>query len=588
MVGQTDKKTIWNVPFTKKTNNADSAENFQIMNLTHKLKKIKRKRQENYKNIPLFETLTNDRVEPESLPPSQPFRPSPTKEFIHENKAKIHKIATSDTPVSDTYDYITRLFSYKGLDYFVPENYKKYVPRVLTTSFVETMGANYPSDYDCGEGVKCKDSANIGGVDAVDFIEYIYQEMLKINKNIAKAILRGMENGDNPADADVNLVAHHIAMMESLIPSCIFVYSWFYLMFYMKKDEVEPYDFSRNAIREKTNDYPLLSIFLFFFEFAIFFPEMLDKLLMHKIPTYFEFRFNPAFCFIILFGIIFSTMINSIVSIKDALISVFTGQVFGFFGIMQFIVFVVFIRSIITTFVDQGKLAASNMMSGDIFAGVRYYMSFNPFYFIMLFVYNLVRFILIMIVSVPAGVLFTTIYFLFYSLFAIPLYRGYNMFSIYSEINQFIINNSEFTAGGTPSYCRQDGFLMSIFKRCMSLFNCIIDILFLKFFTIMFILVISYSAFDYGMHLSHSDTLLAAKSLNVVMMFIMLIISTMVFLYNVVIDKTIITIVMNKMQEYMEAGFVMPEDIGDLIKPNIENKITRALAEEIRMKAENL
>ena len=57
-----NNKTVWNDPINLKKNivHDNNSENFQIMNMEYKIKKIKNKKKkngENYKKIPVFETI---------------------------------------------------------------------------------------------------------------------------------------------------------------------------------------------------------------------------------------------------------------------------------------------------------------------------------------------------------------------------------------------------------------------------------------------------------------------------------------------------------------------------------------------------
>jgi len=381
--------TVWNDPPIN--GNTINSENFQVMNMQYKIKKIKNKnRNNNYKNIPIFETITNTNTEPTII-----------------------------------------------------DNIKSWTTENFTQNKIEGFGAEFPADYECGETGECGNNDALENLNVADIIEKIYQYILSINRKFAIILLEWLiakevvpyieppkkedkkkckkpkpkrvyyedaydynkdENDNNnavteqkPVD-DVEVIAHYIALFEGIVFSAIVVYNWYFMMYYMQDDKVvlecnvgktkyfkefckkevlesdkvkffknnniniNEYDkikhtilpkkipytfFYRSAIKELAKTNVAWWLFLYPFEFAIFFPEMLDKFLLHFVPKYAKMVFNNALCFILLFFAILFIAFYYTSFVKDLLIDMFTGANSPFTRIMIFCVSIVYLLHII-------------------------------------------------------------------------------------------------------------------------------------------------------------------------------------------------------------------------------------------------
>ena len=516
-IPQRINKTKWNEPLFQKdpSSISNDVENFQIMNMKYKLKQIKKanKRGENYKKIPLFDTLNND------------LTPTVTD-----------PIKTVDSPIKPDNNY--------GLDYIY----------TLFNSFfhkpvIEAIGAG-KDGYECGAGdINCKNDTG-GGPGYDDFIEQLYQRMLRFNKRMAASILTVFTNrinkpekdaDDDPdkylVNKDIELVAHYIALLEAISFSSVVVFNWFYLIFYMQTDpKLVPYAFSTKTVKGWAKDNGLWGGFLFFFEYAMYFPEMVDTFLVQPDkpdnifhPVYqFKPPLNSTFNFIILFFIILFIAIFFIVGLKDFLIALLSGKV-GLasttgspesyssivFYIMGSIVTILFILDVASYQKQLSEKADAAIKNGDIADAIMTLMGTSVLTLIALFIYYLIRYIIIIIISVPIGATLCGLYFLFYSLFGILIYKGFDL-SMINTITTYIIESSNFSSSIKAS-CTPPTWFSWLINKCKNILNVIMDILFLRIFTLTFMSMLLYAAMDFSKNLSNITSIISNKSLPFVM-----------------------------------------------------------------------
>jgi hypothetical protein len=712
--------TVWNDPPIN--GNTINSENFQVMNMQYKIKKIKNKnRNNNYKNIPIFETITNDNTEPTVI-----------------------------------------------------DNIKSWATENFTQNKIEGFGAKFPADYDCGETGECLDTNALENLNVADIIEEIYQYILSINRKFAITLLEWLiakevvpyveppkkedkkkckkpkpkrvyyvdaydynkddNKGDNndavtkkkPVD-DVEVIAHYIALFEGIVFSAIVVYNWYFMMYYMQDDKVVlecinptngnnyfkefsknkvlssdkvnffknnniiideyekikhsilpkkiPYKFFyRSTIKELAKTNVAWWLFLYPFEFAIFFPEMLDKFLLHFVPKYAKMVFNNALCFILLFFAILYIAFFYTSFVKDLLIDVFTGANSPFTRIMIFCVSIVYLLYIIenvmgvdvtTTSEDDDDADADNNENEEAVEGVNDYdyrnktskmtggnafgnaigmiknagnmaknagnmaknagSSFSnikdsinskssaiasqtgkmfdsasnavkyagssisnvkdsaesftnsikdkvstkasdlnaqyammkaampPQYSAVLvvlsFIYYLIRFIVIMAISVPVGACLCGIYFIFYSLFGAMIYKyDWNNifktksgdifkflfdFSMYTNIDNYILKSktperAKYIDPEKPTFYE---LLIDVLNYSKQLFYAFIDVVFFKLNILTFIGTMLYSAYDFYNKLS-STTALNTAPLNDFMSIVMIAIAFIIFIFE--------------------------------------------------------
>lgn len=485
-----ESTTTWNEPFiaNNKISNPNVTENFQVENMKYKIKKIKNKKRriENYKKIPLFETLSND-----------------TSHIMADSNITDPIIADSIIAGPNITGPITASIEPTQL-----HKLYNYVSSIFTKEVIEPMGAKSPDDYDCGDNVANCDK-NKGGSGLDDIIERIYQYIIALNKWLAKLVL--MTTSSEYANKDIDIVAHYIALLEGVTFSSIVVYNWFFLIYYMETKNITPIAFSREQIKKYAEDTSAGStfetlfkgsiwIFLFIFEYAIFFPEMLDNFLLKILPKYTKKVFNGTFCFILLFFAILYASIFFTYAIKNVAIDIIQGAKSTFTHLMFGVVIILFIIDVSNYQKLQIKKANDSFASGGGIGAFFTLMNASAFNTVGLFLYYLIRFIIIVIVSVPVGTMFCGLYFLFYSLFGISMYQNVD-FVIIQEINRYVIATSNFSSVEKPT-CQPVGWFRDFINKCMAILNVIMDIFYLKLFAISYIITLLFAAFNFNKSIS--------------------------------------------------------------------------------------
>jgi len=246
---------------------SDKIANFQTLDMIQKIKKIKKKRKtnENNKKIDFPEILTN-------VP----------KEEENENLIEGFQ-----------------RFKFTDNDYDGKDNILDDVGKLATKD---------PRQY------------------IVDLINYIYNTTVAYNKKIAHSMTVSLSGGDSK-DSDEKIVYNHLCIFEAIIFSGLVVNNWYYLMYYNNFTEGEKkdlFDFKTNTIK-CLDDSTFLNrflkhILLYFIEYALFFPEKLEYLLIKLIPNFTSTLFNHTLCYIFLFFTILYLSYNFASGFKNFLI----------------------------------------------------------------------------------------------------------------------------------------------------------------------------------------------------------------------------------------------------------------------------
>jgi len=265
-----DKKSTWKKELFRQENTSENTldENFQVMNMEYKIKKIRKQRNqklvENFKNIELFETLNEN--------PSNASAASPVVENFDdckdydgtEDDPKCQKDATTDDPRLILANKINAI--YDGVDRF---NYRnaKYLAQVLSNN---TQTHN-----------------------------------------------------------DILLLKKYISLFESAGVSYFFAYNMFFVLFYIFENgktvledipRVDTIQIKNDSVKNKP-----LGIFNFFFMFAMFFPEALQYIVYSYAPWLRQY-FNYSTLFILLFLAIFYFMENFLIAFRDMLLAIVKGE----------------------------------------------------------------------------------------------------------------------------------------------------------------------------------------------------------------------------------------------------------------------
>ena len=301
--------------------------NLQTMNMIYKIKNIKKKRKqpENMKKMPFPEVLNNvDHVlasvpELAKLPLPEPV-PASDSDSLKEAG-----------PVIEGFDR----FNYEYDDW-----------------------DGYDNVNDNTADVKGKDPRQI----LIDFINYLYNSTIAYNKMLAAYITNKVSNSkaikevSTSIKTDVNALKEtvglksntesdkegnensdeakiykYICIIEALTFSCFVVNNWYFLMFYNNFDLDNNYqrkmaltnfsvDMFKSLDDSKLTNRIIKNGFLYFFEYAIFFPVTLEWFLLEVAPKTTIRWFNHMVLYIVLFFVIFLCSYYLAGSFKDFLI----------------------------------------------------------------------------------------------------------------------------------------------------------------------------------------------------------------------------------------------------------------------------
>jgi len=526
-------QTTWNDPGYHVSEPNIESENFQTMNTVYKIEKIKKGRANGKKkNKKLFEVLKNDYMEK------------------NDNDPIIAKTADSVEPFSS----------------------------MFKETVIEPMGASYPGDYDCGDNVN-DDKLSEEKTQMNDAIEKIYRYCVFMNHFIAAGFLAGLSgkknvlddysnfdkwqrkiykktcssksNAGGPSNCDVDRLASHLEYFEALLFSSIFVYNWFYLIFYMKVVNIEPYCIRMDTLKDIAEDpkYSLLWVFIFIFEYAFFFVEKLNVFMLDTIgkiiPTFFT---SSTMIFFLLFRATYIVALYFAVYLKDFLISILNGTNIAFNALLYSIIVILFITSVLNYNTEEETRMSKSVLTGNKTAISAVKMLFSST--ALQFIRHLIRFIVISIFSVPFAGILCSAYLFIYSFFGIAIYNGFfktlgdncyyipffseffcRIFSvnkerhltIYGKINKYIYKTS-MSIDPEPDYCDEDEdngtlfrVLKDLYRKIMKFASYLTKIAFLRALTLSFCGLLIHHIYDSNSNMSGFPTIIGKQPLNAVM-----------------------------------------------------------------------
>lgn len=347
-----------------------SNDDFQIINMNYKLKKIKNKKKRNHeKKTALLETLDN-----------------------------------TSGPVDDA-----------------PS-----IPSFFNETIQEPFVEGYPdNEYDGIDNVDDKGERLGGEFDPrkwiIEMIEKIYAWINSFNEYWASKIVKILSKGTGK-DEDVNLVRNYIAWTESIAAGCYVVYNWFFIMYYSKVAGIKLYDIDIGQILKNANEnkdtgsleqiwFFFVKIIHYFFDYPLVIMMGVNKIVSEIIPKYTKSIFNTTFIFAILFFQCCQFLKHSALVVKKTIIKSILFEVTPISGIIYTAIFV---------------LWGAGLFNG-IFKMIE--TPKNPILYILYILERLIKLIIQFVIGVPTTSLVVVIYFLIYSFFGIFIYAGSSMFS---------------------------------------------------------------------------------------------------------------------------------------------------------------
>uniref|UniRef100_A0A6C0KIP5 Uncharacterized protein n=1 Tax=viral metagenome TaxID=1070528 RepID=A0A6C0KIP5_9ZZZZ len=491
-----DEQTIWNKELfsNKQPEKMKEDDNFQTMNMIYKIKNIKKSKKpkpENYKKIEAFDTILVNEPIIEGA----------------KNKSDIGK-KKSDVAVDD--------------------------PNFLGLPDKDYDGVDTP---DKGVSDDPRKQLKAG-------VDQIFKKIDKFNYEKAKFVSIAFSGSKNPSENDVNIVKKYIAWFETILFSYFACYNWFFLMYYRYNNEDAPIatapESAKEAFKKDKYGYRVfgqridtywiqnasidrknpLAIFYkvidYFFIFSIMFVEQLQNILLDKFPQITRGIFNLKGCFVILFLllIVFNQYAtNMVYNFFTAILSGKTTNILV--GVMYF-------GLIIAYFFGTYNFGFIEKTPGFTFHSYADYVFGIPYTWITGFM----RFVMLMLISVPIGGLLCVFYILYQSFcgifanvdylepFGYFLGKEHNSFS---KINDYIKNNNS----------KYDD---NMFKKA---FNLIFDYYLYKYIlNLVFIVMFIFALIDYNKNLQSYNLKISLNCITIVLI-IMFFVGTLGFFSDI-------------------------------------------------------
>jgi len=447
-----------------------SDNNFQVINMNYKLKKIKNKKKSknNYKNIETFETLDNIQTE-------------------NKNKEKRHNLVEG---FEDS--------EYDGIDN-VNDN-------------------------------KQNTGASIGDK-LTELINKIYNFFVKTNHIIAKKLAITLSK-NTATEEDIFLIRQYIVWSESVLAAAYVTYNMFFIMYYKDIDGTKLINISRKRAEDYEKElseqkslfvFPM-NIFLYFFKYSIYFTEIIDSFLTKNTggDEKQDINYATIFLFIFVFLVIFFKY--SAAFMKDFLINALKFNFIpskeskgvsmdlpaqdskgismdslnkpnDFLNRLQILItFFVFITIVLlwgSDFVTMLNIKIEGLSKGG---GVTD--------FCLFFLNRIIKFFVVLIFGAPMSIIMFVFYIYIYAFGSIFYYKSFNIIETYntiSKINELIKNRKNKDDIDKNSFMEILGinFIMSI-----------IDFLYSKLIMIAFIIIYIVSSFDYYKKISADSGIL--------------------------------------------------------------------------------
>jgi len=452
----TNPSDFWNI---KTFSHPTSKDNFQVEHMIQKIKKIKstkkKKTGENYKNIePLVNIYDKDEDENEKEDENENEKKGSNKK----KATKERKPSPGSPPIVEGY-----------MDSSLNDNSKWY--------------GDDPVNDNGNAGVESVADKLVQYVNIVyDFFDMM---LFKIAELIAKLFSMGNVDDVN----DIIIVKRNVGWFFSIVLAWFVVFNWFYVSYYKnaagKGVDINK-DFYRGSLKTKEDtdaNGPLYTYIIFWFEFAIFFPEKFQEYFVVWFPSIFEKTLNKTTLFIILFFLFISIIYNYPSRCRTFLVDALkqNGQNMTIMFMLLIVVYLFFAGLITIDFYGMIK-TYKNILS--IVA--------NPTMIFIILICHIVRFLFAMLCSVPLGGLLVMVYIALYSLLAIPIYsKNINPLPIRKAIWEYIKPSRNFVKKETP--CRKFTF----WENIVFTINAICDFGYKYCLWIAFIYMFFISLFDY-------------------------------------------------------------------------------------------
>jgi hypothetical protein len=404
-------------------NKINDTDDFQSAHMIHKLKKIKKKKMKNnYNNVKELDILTNDK----------PI-PNVTEKPINDNKhlstiQHIKQLIIGTPPIVEKFED----HEYEGVD--TQKDMKPNKSKLNMKNKIEELYdfINYYNTY------LAKWLLYIGKEEIVNDINDTAvditgesddaKKIKKKNKESPKWLINTHNN-----DPDVMIVRSAIVWLECAFISSFMVYNWYFAIYFANdpRTNTDIPSFSKDSLMEWSKDEngntgAFIGTFVYIFEFAFWFPEMLDWILLKIVPKTSGYL-NGTCNFLLLYFICLYCTKNFAHNFKDFFQDLFTNPTGNMLiNFMVLIVLILFFHSMFT-------LKSSGSIVSDV-GTVISFMTGGWLFSLLKFIF---RFIITFFVSVPMGAIGCGIYLIYMSFFAM---RTWGNKETYKSIDDHVLN----------------------------------------------------------------------------------------------------------------------------------------------------
>jgi len=314
---------------------------------------------------------------------------------------------------------------------------------------------------------------------------------------------------------DIIILKKNVGWFFSIMFAWIFVFNWFYLSFYkpMYGGPALNKGFYRENMKNKEStdaNGAMYTYLIFWFEFAIFFPEKFQEYFVIQIPAYVDKVLNKTSIFIIIFFIMISLIYNCPNFCRKFLVDALKFDQSNFLiVIMLLIVVYLFFTGLVTLDLYGIIKTYKNILS--IIA--------SPVMIIVILLCHIVRFLFALLCTIPIAGLLVITYFIAFSLFGINIYGNTpDQRDIRKKIWEYIKPSRDFLK--EKSGCEKTTF----WEPFINAMNMISDFIYKYSLWIAFIYMLFISIFDYS-NMKTNLLRMALVIINLILIFILCIMS---------------------------------------------------------------
>lgn len=389
----------WSRPKYKKNLMEKPGNSFHVTNMENKIKNSKKPKlgRPNYKNIETFDVLHVPVIadnEPNTM----------TSQSI-----------TNGPNVNGPTKAVVEGFKFKESDYDGLDNVKDNTIDIGKQAFEDVIG-NLNDYYAAIDKIQ---------LDIAESTCTVLSTEIRDGK-IVSSYDDTKPNGDPKYSlrSDTTVVKSYFSVLITIILSAYITYNWYFLMFLRNNiyKRVELIDISRERLLEASkltmlqDPASVLYKFLhFLFQYSLFFPEKIQQWFVTELPDKIAYNINPSGCFILLFMVILYMVHYFALEIKNFFIDLFSANVKNpAIVLMGVIVFYNFIADLMREQTKEEKEEAEQDIKSSSMGAIGKFFQFLFTTFFKVFI--------VIFVSVPAGAIFTSVYFFLYSFFGIFIY----------------------------------------------------------------------------------------------------------------------------------------------------------------------